>query len=389
MALSSGALTTVAKVIQYLGDGLPGITVYHDAGAASTAATSQVTDTQWIGIVTTGANAGTHTKTFSAATDDTLGELVTTINALAKGYVASLEGDDTINSDWLIPRPTTNIWGIGSKITLYYADYDLVERLIEAASDQIESWLDRKFASQDFSEIGSFNRTTGLIQLRNPNVQAVDFLSVDLHDAMSIYYSGAAKLATVEVRADSLVQRTTTGDPASTATETESDLTDAANDTVAELAGVADAVGGWTASSITNGPSQYLDLKPTIATKGPGKGSSFTEVTLQAWTQYDDDYILHAAEGYIEVATAFHGFTNLPPRFRCDYTAGFDTVPYDVEQVVIELTAEMFKASKIDTNLKSERLGDYAYELADATSGSSSRRASWVDRLSAHRKMVI
>ncbi|GAG40998.1 unnamed protein product, partial [marine sediment metagenome] len=248
---------------------------------------------------------------------------------------------------------------------------------------------DRQFVSQDYSEIGSFDRVNGLIQLGNPNVQAVDFLSVDLHDAMSIYYSGADKLATVEVRTDSLVQRSTTGDPASAATETESDLTAAANDTITELAGVATAVGGWTASSLQNGPSQYLDLKPAIATKGPGKGSSYTPVTLQAWTSYDDDYILHAAEGYIEVATAFHGFTNLPPRFRCDYTAGFGTVPYDVEQVVIELTAEMFKASKIDTNLKSERLGDYAYQLADVTSGSSSRRAVWVDRLSAHRKVVI
>jgi hypothetical protein len=64
-------------------------------------------------------------------------------------------------------------------------------------------------------------------------------------------------------------------------------------------------------------------------------------------------------------------------------------VPYDVEQVVIELASEMFKAAKVDTNLKSERLGDYAYQLADTASGTSSRRSSWVDRLSAHKKMVI
>jgi hypothetical protein len=64
-------------------------------------------------------------------------------------------------------------------------------------------------------------------------------------------------------------------------------------------------------------------------------------------------------------------------------------VPYDVEQVVIEMASEMFKRARLDTNLKAERLGDYSYQLAETVSGTSSSRSGWMDRLSAHRKMVI
>jgi hypothetical protein len=382
MALSSGALTTVAKLLSYMGGGssssdvlLPGLKVYHDAGTASTAATARVTDTQWIGTITGGANAGTDPFTFSAITDDTMVELVARINALAKGYVATLMGGDSINTTWLVTHPTTDIWGVAKEITLYYVDYDLVERLIEAASDQVETWMDRKFASQDFSETGIYSRSNGIVRLQNPHVTGIDFFSIELEDGLTVKYTGTDPVATVEVRADSVVYRSRASD---TATETEEDLTAAANDTITELAAEINLIAGWAATVRNTGPSQYLKLKPA-------ENAANREVTLEAWVPYDDDYILHAEEGLLEIGSAFHGFTSSPAQYRCDYTAGYATVPYDVEQVVIELAAEMFTAAGKDTNLKSEKLGDYAYTLASA----SERKGQWMERLAMHRKMVI
>ena len=186
-------------------------------------------------------------------------------------------------------------------------------------------------------------------------------------------------MATVEVRGDSLNLRSRSVD---TALEEEKAFTDATDDTITELAATITVVADWAGTVVTAGPSQYLDLRPTEDADGKA-------VTLESWVPFDDQYILHAEEGYIEVGCAFANFTSGVPRYRCDYTAGFGTVPYDVEQVVIELAAEMFKGARLDTNLKSERLGDYAYQLADQVSGTSSRRAGWVDRLTAHKKMVI
>ena len=124
----------------------------------------------------------------------------------------------------------------------------------------------------------------------------------------------------------------------------------------------------------------YLfDLHPT-------ENAANREVTLEAWVPFDNDYILHADEGYLEVPHAFAVFTGGgPARYRCDYTAGVSTIPYDVEQVVIELAAEMFRAANKDASLKSERLGDYAYTLAST----SERKGAWMDRLQPHRKMVV
>ena len=358
---------------------LPGLKVYHDAGTASTAATSRVTDTQWVGTITGGANAGSDPITFSAAATNTLVEVVTVVNALAKGYTMTLMGDDTIDSTWLVPKPTTDIWGIGKEITLYYVDYDLVERLIEAASDQVESWLGRKFASQDFSEVGIFSRSNGIVQLQNPHVTGIDFFSLELENGLTVQYTGADPVATVEVRTDTCVLRSRADD---TATETEKTFTDATDDTITELAGTLTAVAGWTAAVVNTGPSQYLDVRPAQ--------DATSELTLEAWVPFDSEYILHAEEGILEVASAFSAFTGLgPARYRCDYTAGYATVPYDVEQVVIELVDEMYKRAKIDTNLKSEKLGDYSYQLAEEASSSTSRRGGWIDRLTAHRKMVI
>ena len=383
MALSTGALTTVAKLLRYLNAGaessdvlLPAFDVYNTE-SVGTAATVEVKDATMVLDVTGGV---TTTITFAATA--TLTAVVAAINAIVAGnWVATLQGDGTVTSDWLATTPPTSAWGVESEITLSYAATDLLERVIEAASDQVEYWLDRKFVSQDFSEIGTFNRSSGLIQLGNPNVIGLDFFSLELQDALTVQYSGADDVATIEVRGDSLNVRSFTGVVASL-NEDEMTFTHVDYDTIANLATEVTALAGWAGTTVTAGPSQYLDLRPVEDANGKA-------VTLESWVPFDDQYILHADEGYIEVGCAFANLTSGVPRYRVDYTAGFGTVPYDVEQVVIELASEMFKGAWLDTNLKSERLGDYAYQLAETTSGSSSRRSSWIDRLSAHKKMVI
>jgi hypothetical protein len=391
MALSSGALTTVAKLRRYLGVGvedstvsLPALDVYNDESVGS-AATVEVKAATMVLTVTGGA---TTTLTFADADTDTMGECVTKINAIAGGdWFATLQGDTAASTTLLNTIPPTSAFGVANEQSLFYAGEDILEHAINAASAQIVAWLDREFATQDFSEIGTFNRNNGIIQLRHPYVTEIDFFAIELHDALTVYFNTAGSIGTVEVRDDSVVLRSGASD---TATETEKTLTDATDDTIGELATTITAVGGWTASSLEEGPAQYLDRRPAIATKPKAPGSDYAQVTLEAWTPYDGDYTIHFEEGILEVPFAFAAFHGYGPiRYRCDYTAGYSTIPPDVEQVCIELASEMFQQTQVDYNLKKERLGDYSYEVADSRTIAANRRDKYLDRLHAHRKVVI
>jgi len=49
----------------------------------------------------------------------------------------------------------------------------------------------------------------------------------------------------------------------------------------------------------------------------------------------------------------------------CDYRAGYETVPADVEYVANQLVQMAYQAGLHDQALQSENLGDYSYNLAD------------------------
>jgi hypothetical protein len=49
-----------------------------------------------------------------------------------------------------------------------------------------------------------------------------------------------------------------------------------------------------------------------------------------------------------------------------EYTAGYATVPDDVEQACIEVASMLYRDRRRDGNLVSEGLGDYSYTRATA-----------------------
>jgi len=48
-----------------------------------------------------------------------------------------------------------------------------------------------------------------------------------------------------------------------------------------------------------------------------------------------------------------------------EYTAGYATVPDDIEQACIEIAAMMYRDRRRDAGLASESLGDYSYTRAN------------------------
>ena len=47
------------------------------------------------------------------------------------------------------------------------------------------------------------------------------------------------------------------------------------------------------------------------------------------------------------------------------YTAGYANTPADLEQICIDITKVYYESANKDASVKSEKLGEYAYTLAD------------------------
>jgi hypothetical protein len=59
-------------------------------------------------------------------------------------------------------------------------------------------------------------------------------------------------------------------------------------------------------------------------------------------------------------------FPAAPVSVLVAYTGGYDTVPYDIEQVALESAATLYRERKRDRSVASESLGDYSYSIGAA-----------------------
>lgn len=335
-----------------------GFAIYHDESASATAATVQVTDTTVVLVITGGSNAGTDTLTLSDAGNDTLTELVTVINALSKGWVATLLGKSDIDSDRLVRKAATSAFGQANEQTLTVVNDELLEVLVTDIWARMETQLDRNILSDDYDEIMQVGED-GIGLLANPQVSTISFLGTDFADSFTIQYSGSDLTATVEVTSTAIVTRST----ASNGTITTATSTFAGNASVSGMVSTLDAQSGWSATEVNNGDTTLLDrMGPRDATGGL--------VSVQRWDEFASDYQTQYAMGMIDFGgdgglTANGYWRGWPYRdVRVKYTAGYTTIPSDVELEIITAAKAAWDMSSKDMAVKSEKLGDYAYTLA-------------------------
>lgn len=111
-----------------------------------------------------------------------------------------------------------------------------------------------------------------------------------------------------------------------------------------------------------------------------GSGSSWTDLAAADYEHYDRT-IIYPATGAWGSTTSSCGCWPVsvtggglaPSYVRVTYWAGYEVgrLPGDIEQLILELTAQRWQ-NRGSENLKSERIGDgYAYTLADRGSGTT------------------
>lgn len=377
MAVDTYALTDVATV----SIGLPnatvgGFTIYHDQSVGATAATVQVTTSTLVLIISGGANAGTTTYTLTDAASDTLGELVSAINALAKGWVAAMvSGTSTAHpSTDLAPLAQVSVYGAGATATLGTRDLVLVELLINAMSGYFEFRTGRRVLTRTHKHWFDGDGSQVLLLKQWP-VTAVTRIHIGRRSALRVTNTSTTHSgAWVSV-----------SDPASTLTMTWNDsagarqtstctfATDATVTAVAARINLQSA-SGWSATVLDSlGAHPSTDIAPSGGLHALGENVEL-EIPQTAMPEYRVNFgramvYYGSASAWTEedFADGFGRFTEGRRNIFAEYVAGYATTDlgfYPIKELVTEMVTAVYNRFRNDPNMQSERLGDYSYVRA-------------------------
>jgi len=228
-------------------------------------------------------------------------------------------------------------------------DDTILERSIDRASAAIESYCARQFLSRRYYEIRDCfgaNR----IALRQYPVSIVRFVGAGWTNVMSVISTnGTDAFASVSVSTDhlQLYRVSSTG----AAFDTQLAFTSSNYDSSAELETAISATSGFSATSLINVPSTYLR-------KLEGRDLRTATAYLEAPTQSLGNYQADLEHGVL-YGPGIQAYRSI----LIDYTAGYATVPYDIEQACLMLAARFYRSGKRDPTLQSESLGGYSYSV--------------------------
>lgn len=383
MALTASQLADLrgkAKLVLGISDDDPAflvdaLAVYDDL-TNNTTSTIEVTG---VNVRLVGDDSGTSTITFTSLTTDTLGDLIDQmLDANANLQITPLVDTDEVAATDLVRRASVSIAGQVNEVTLQAENNALLDLLIEGTLAGIEAYLGRDLLSQSYTE-RVFPNGDGIITLDQPNVTSVDVLGLEPSDAITVTYTGSDTVARVEVTDTACVLRS------SSATTTTTTLAFSTYDDTAQLAAAIDGTSGWSATSRVTVPTSRLVRSPSWDAKTSG-------VELQYWEDWDGEYEIDYREGQIRLRYpswgSAYGFRGMG---YVAYTAGYDTLPRDIEQVVLSLIKSSYDGTKRDGSVVEESLGDYSYKLAqDAVSGgvSSASISAQLPVLGRYRRML-
>jgi len=228
-------------------------------------------------------------------------------------------------------------------------------RLCQAASAAIEAYCDRLLVSRSYASWLDGDGSSRLLLPQYP-VTAVGRLSVDVQDIMYVECStSGATVATINASSTAVSLVVADGAGAGTTS-----LSTTIYSTLTLMAAAISATSGWTATipdSITYGSYQSTKLRP--------KYGLMCYTPVQAWLQVPyrpiREFRLQAEEGIVDLDEDFT--IEQEAAIYIEYTAGYasTSIPYDMEQVCLELVKSMYDEREGDASLEMEKIGDYEY----------------------------
>lgn len=403
MAVNANALATVSEFLSATGrrsERAEVLSIFRDNSGGATSATVRVTAT----TITFGSDVeASNVETLADHADIT--SLVADVN-LVSGWTAVAIKGEAIPTGMAVVA-TISCFEVVNTVFLEGDDNGAIERSINAASDKLEKWCDRKFKSTTYTRL---YHGSGLKDLLLDTFPVIDILrlAIGRQDGLTAKYSGLdAQDATVEV--DTLGVNLVVTGGADDGTDA---LTFAANTTLSAMKTAIDAVTNWSAELVNSiaGPWASTDLLEFNPRRALRQG-----VALMVPSDSVDEYDVQRDIGIIKL----RGSTNFmhgghwgsgagltlgmgqPPLYPlspdraaplwppgtynvyCKFTAGFATLPADLVDGAIELAHNLLLAKRRDTGLVSVETDGYKRMEGDGPFSQSLQ-----DRLYHYRKIV-
>jgi hypothetical protein len=252
--------------------------------------------------------------------------------------------------DWLGVTTSTND-------TLY-------ERSIDAASARIERFIGREIVARDRIEFRDPQRSDTLVLKQYP-VISCRFIGYGAKTALTVSANPqAADLSgTVQVTDSAIVTVRNTAGGVTNTTLTY-DFATPTYTTAEQVQPLINAATGFLCTLDWNAPLRYMHrMGPIDVTDNP---AHLTAPDIRA-TDFIIDLprgIVHLGASYrsVQWPTDWHGtFGASPQTVVIDYRAGYETVPYDIEETCWMVAAQLFRNRQRDMGVNSESLGDYSY----------------------------
>lgn len=226
-------------------------------------------------------------------------------------------------------------------------DDTVLERCIDRASKSVESYCARVFKENRYYETHDTWNNWTVVLKQNP-VSIVRLVAVDWMNAINVSST---------ISTDAMVSVTVDQDHihlyrvSSTGAETSTQAAFTSHETTSEIAAHISTITGFSASSLVNLPSRYLR-------KMSGISLLTSSAYLGAWRGGFNNYQVDLDTGIV-YGKQLYGYRSM----FIDYTAGYATVPYDVQEATTMIASRIYNGRKRDGGLSSESLGGYSYSL--------------------------
>ena len=248
-------------------------------------------------------------------------------------------------------------------------DTSLLEASIDAASVQIEQMLGRVIKSRDLYEWQNSDRTPQ-IGVKTRPINHVKYVAFGSNNAIEVRPASGSTdvLATVEVTTSHvrLFRVDSTGQSHQTQVQF------ANHQTTTEVATAIAAVTGFDATAVDEYSAYQLHPRAGVnVLDATGYLTAAWDTTADLRVDHETGIISFISDGW----PSDHWTTEFPASpmsILIAYNGGYDTVPYDIEQVCLEVAGQLYRDRKRDRGVQSESLGDYSYSLASGSAAAAS-----------------
>jgi len=361
-------------------DTVPTYSVYEDetGTAITTGSMAKLDDAGTTGfyseqIAVTTANGYERFKTYTI-------RIVSAINSIsvAKNYsFICVGGSDTVTATTGALTTTANFKAFAN---ITHSDDDtLILALINRATNAIHKYCGRTFVSATYREVRNGDDRYSILTNQYPII-SIQMLALGTQDAFSITNTNSdAYNAYIQITSTTMTLVVQGGANAGS-----NELTLSSYATLSALKTAIEALDvGWSVN-ITSGLSVW-DAAELLPASGLTCLDTYAYPQLPELNTFKSDFTFDADSGIIYSDLPFYKGNN---NIVIKYTAGYTTIPANLEQICIDLVKTYYDGKSRDSALTAEKIGDYSYKTAsESGSGGGNLPTSILERLSSYRRL--